>query len=253
MKYKLGKLPAEPDAIKFKFNKYFNLRDMPIPPLRIGHELIGHHWGILGNDKVSNCTTAGACHEHMIWTHMGTRSTGVDFNTRDALADYAAITGWDGTDETDQGATVADVASYRRRVGMIDSKGDRHKIDAYLALEPGNIDQLAVALLLTGAVGIGIDCPDNVETLFEAHAPWDITPHTRSVGGHYIPVILRNSHNMFAVVTWGGVQGMTNAFYQKYCDEAVAYLSFETLGQKGLTPDGFDQATLVANLKALAA
>jgi hypothetical protein len=43
---------------------------------------------------------------------------------------------------------------------------------------------------------------------------------------------------------------MTWAFWEAYCDEAYAILSHDFL-EKNKTPDGFDLATLRADLKAL--
>lgn len=253
MKYKLGKTPARPGAIKFQFAAYFDARKLPVPPLVIGHELIGHDWGMLSNDKHSNCVFAGAAHETMIWSHMGTRAAGVNFTDANVLSDYSAVTGYDGTAATDQGTDMQQAAEYRRKTGIIDANGVRHKIDAYFDLRPGHPDDLALAIYLTGAVGIGIECPDNADKLFDAHQPWDVTAGTHVEGGHYIPAMLRNSKDQFGVVTWGGLQGMTLDFYDKYCDEAVMFLSLESITQKGLSPDGFALDEINRDLAALAA
>jgi hypothetical protein len=257
MKYKFGKLPARPGAIKFKFNTYFSIPDLPVPPQRIGHELIRpplNEWGMLANDKVGCCVFAGAAHEHMVWTHMGSRDAGDNFTDENVLSDYAAVSGYDGSKESDQGIDMATAAAYRRKTGIIDAENRRHKIDAYVALEPGNWEHLAIAVYLMGAVGIGLRCPNNVDTLFDDGKPWDVTPGTKIAGGHYVPCILRNTANpsLFGVVTWGGIQGMTQEFYAKYNDETVAYVSLEVLGKQNISPDGFDAPTLLRDVTALA-
>ena len=54
-----------------------------------------------------------------------------------------------------------------------------------------------------------------------------------------------------AVVTWGDIQFMSEAFLVTFCDEAVAYVSQECLvNQK--SPEGFDYAALLADLRELA-
>ena len=125
MPYALGKLPARPDAVKLKFPDFFNKKVLPKPPLRIGHELIGHEWGALGNHTVGDCLFAGFAHEHMVWTHMGTGSTGVEFTDKGVISDYSALTGYDGTPATDKGSDMSAGAAYRRKTGVIDAKGDR--------------------------------------------------------------------------------------------------------------------------------
>jgi hypothetical protein len=142
-------------------------------------------------------------------------------------------------------------AAYRRKTGIVDASGNRHTIDAYVSLEPGNWEHLAIAILLMGAAGVGLRCPNNVETLFDAGKPWSVKSRTNIVGGHYVPAILRNSKDLFGVITWGGIQGMTKGFYAKYCDEAVAYVSMEVLGKKNISPDGFDALSLMRDVSAL--
>jgi hypothetical protein len=60
----------------------------------------------------------------------------------------------------------------------------------------------------------------------------------------------RRADGLFVFVSWGAVQLATSRFVQTYCDEAVAYLSQQDLvNQK--SPDGFDYATLTADLARL--
>ena len=245
MKYKLGKQPARPNSIPMKFASYFDAAKLPKPPPVLGHELIGHDWGMLGNDQHSDCTFAGGAHETMIFGHMGSRKQAVNFTTENVLADYTVLS------PNDDGCDMAAVAEYRRTVGLMDATGVRHKIDAYVALPPGDADTLALAIYLTGAVGIGINTPDNVDKLFDAHLPWDITPGTRIEGGHYIPAMLRSSAGLFGVVTWGGIQGVYPDFISKYCDESVMYISLEILEARGLSPDGFGIDEIRRDIAAL--
>ena len=60
MRFKLGKRPARPGAIKLKFGTFFDAKALPVPPKVFGHESIGKPWGMLANDQVSNCVFAGA-------------------------------------------------------------------------------------------------------------------------------------------------------------------------------------------------
>jgi hypothetical protein len=224
---------------------------MPIPPPRFGHELIGHDWGMLGNDKVGDCVWAGAAHEHMVWSHMGSRGPGVDFTAKNVLSDYSAATGYDGTQATDSGTDMSDAAAYRRRTGIIDSNGNRHKIDAYVALQPGDPKDLAYATYYTGAAGIGIRFPETADRQFEKKMPWDYTSSNAHIkGGHYIPCIGRNSAGNFLVISWGRIQAMTPAFYRAYSDEALGYLSIEILRDK-LSPEGFAADALISFLRSL--
>ena len=179
MNYKLGKLPARPDAVGFKFGMFFNADKLPTPPAKFGHYGLGEGlaWGMLANDQYSNCVFAGAAHETMVWTHRAGTGQPVAFNDASVLADYAVVTGFDPTKpNTDQGTDMVDAADYRRKTGVIDAAGTRHTIDAYTALRPGDADQLALATYLMGATAVGIRFPDSAEKQFDTMQPWDYVP-----------------------------------------------------------------------------
>lgn len=251
MNLKLGKQPARRDAVKFKLAKYTDETALPTPPLRFGHfgPSTISSWGVLLNDKIGNCTVAGAEHQIMAWSAAAGKP--VSFSNANALADYRAITGYDPRDpNTDTGAELQTVASYWQHTGFIDAAGKRHKIDAYAELRAGDWDQLMLAAYLFGSVGVGVTLPKAAETLFEKEQIWDAVP-SRVIGGHLIPVFGRNSKGNGVCVTWGRLQAMTQAWYEKYNDESIAYISFDALNDKLLTPEGFDIGALRKDLKAL--
>ena len=64
-------------------------------------------------------------------------------------------------------------------------------------------------------------------------------------GGHYICAVAKRED--IDIVTWGALQPMTVEFFEKYCDEAWAYISSEDL-QKAENPEGFDLEQLKADL-----
>jgi hypothetical protein len=244
--YKLGKTPARPGAVKLKFSTYFNAPKLPAPPATFGHYGVGLglSWGMLANDAHSNCVFAGAAHETMVWTHRAGAGQPVAFTDKNVLDDYSVVTGFDPADpETDDGTDMVDAADYLRRTGVVVAAGNRHKIDSYLALEVGNVDQLALAAYLFGAVGVGINFPVSATQQFDAGRPWDILTLAqqqgdRIDGGHYIPCIGRNSDGNFLVVTWGRLHAMTPAFYRAHNDETLAYVSTDPI-KNNLSPEGF--------------
>ena len=252
MTFKLGKLPARPGAISMKFGMFFNAPELPTPPSHFGHYDIKIAWGLLGNDTYSNCVWAGAAHETMVFCNEAGQL--VDFEDSCVLSDYAAATGFNPANPaTDQGKDMQAAASYRRTNGVVDSSGRRHKVDSYVALEAGDVDQLMLATYLTGAVGVGLRMPGSAEKQFGAAVPWSATTDTSMVGGHYVPVLGKNKSGNILCVTWGRLHAMTPEFYQTYCDEAVCYISLEALNNKGLTPEGFDAVQLQRDLAALTA
>jgi hypothetical protein len=82
-------------------------------------------------------------------------------------------------------------------------------------------------------------------------AAWEVVPASPIAGGHYVPLLGRSAGGLLVIVSWGTIQMATPRFVQTYCDEAIAYLSTEDLVD-GKSPDGFDYATLIADLGRLA-
>jgi hypothetical protein len=251
MSVKLGKTPARPGAVRFKLSSYTNAAALPPVPATFGHgDLIGARaWGMLANDRYGDCVWAGAAHETMLLA----REAGncVSFTDACVLGDYSAATGFDTDEpETDQGTDMQRAADYRRKTGIADANGVRHVIAAYLALAPGKLTHLYQASHLFGVAGIGLRLPASAITQNERGEAWEVVPDSSIEGGHYVSLVGRRTDGL-AVVTWGAIQVMTEAFLQEYCDEAIAYVSRECLiDQK--SPEGFSYADLMSDLGALA-
>ena len=244
---KLGKLPARPNAVTFKLTDYVDTKKLT-PPAFFGHDNLITSWGMLGNDTVGDCVLAGGAHETMMWTAEGYAPA--VFTDECVLSDYSAITGYDPSDpNTDNGTDMQMAASYRRKTGLLDANGKRHKVAAYLAITPGNLSEHLLAAWLFGAVGIGINFPAYAMDEFNSGIPWAVEERKRQIeGGHYIPLVAHRG--LLCVVTWGRIQQMTPQFFHKFNDESLVYLSEEML-YGGKSPEGFDDAQLRADLSAL--
>jgi hypothetical protein len=242
----LGKLPARPNAIKFKLATYTDFSALPPIPKDFGHEEGITDWGMLGNSQYGDCVVAGGAHEHMLWSRMGGKH--LTFNTADVLRDFQAITGVPPSATV--GADMQQAASYRQNVGLLGADGKRHKIAAYLEIRPGSLQELYAAMYLFGAVGIGFRFPTNTAfDQFRNRRAWAIVSGMRFDGsGHYVPCVALRSN--IVCVTWGRFQAMRPSFYASLCDEAVAYISQEAL-TAGKSPEGFDYQALLTDLRAL--
>lgn len=247
MKLKLGKLPAQPGAVKLKLSSY--LPKLPKISAHFGYER-GYPvsgWGMLGNDHLGDCVFAGAAHEVMLWNKANKRD--VPFTDASVISDYSAVTGYSpAVPYSDRGTFTGDMLKYRRKIGVLDAKGNRHKILAYLELDHNNLEQIAAATFLFGVVGLGIKCPASAQEQFAAGKTWDVVGASGVDGGHYIPLVARR--NVLKVITWGKLQGMTLKFARKYIDEAVVTLSADFL-TAGKAPNGFKKAQLLDDLKEI--
>ena len=246
----LGKKPAR-DAVSFKFATYFDATALPAPPSVFGKPWLVTDWGLLANDSIGDCVWAGAAHETMLWR--AEAGAPVQFTDKAVLADYSALTGYSpGNPDSDQGTDMQEAASYRQKTGVADWTGERHKIDAYVALKPGNLDQLALAAFLFGAAGVGIQLPTSAFDQFDNAEPWSVVNGSSIEGGHYVPIVGRNTHGNFLCVTWGRLHAITPQFLLQFNDEGIGFLSLERMRGK-ISPQGFDAATLQSDLALLQA
>jgi len=244
--YKLGKLPAREDAVLFKFFDYFSKPDLPVPPEVFG--VWQHFWNIhmYQNDRIGNCVFAGAANETASWAH--DIKKWIKFDDEDVISDYAAVSGYNKSN--DPGADMSVSAEYRRKTGIVDHNGVRHKIDAYVKLPKGDYDALKMAMYLFGAAGIGIMVPDYCQRDFDAGKTWKVKKYDNILGGHYIPGVGIDADGDIVVVTWGKYQKMDRKFYEKFSDEACGYFSLERLLGR-TSPEGFDAEKLITDLKTL--
>jgi hypothetical protein len=228
-----------------------------VPPY-FGHDRDIRDLQMLGNgpdDSVfpgfqgaGDCVWAGAAEETKLFTAEG--SAEAKFTGANAISDYSIVTGYvPSTGANDNGTDVRTAMSYRRKTGIIDQAGNRHKIGAYLALEPGNLTHLYAAIYLGHAVGIGIQFPNSAMDQFNAGHSWSVVSGATIESGHYIPAVAKRPGGL-TIWTWARPVLMTTRFLQAYCDEAWAILSPEML-KAGRSSEHFDYQRLAKDIAAL--
>lgn len=254
MTFALGKRSARAGAVKLKFETYFDPSALPVPPAMFGRPWLISDWGILGNDLVGDCVWADAAHQTTLWNAEAGAPIPV-FTDACVLADYAAETQKDdppGYPAQDAGTDMQHAAAYRSKIGVADVTGKRHLTGPYVALQPGNIDQLVLATYLFGAVSVGIQLPASAFDQFDRAEPWEPVQGSPIEGGHCITLCGRNSHGMLLAVTWGRLHAVSPAFLTQYMDEGIAYLSLERI-KGNVSPQGFNEEALQADLTLIQA
>jgi hypothetical protein len=250
MRYALGKKDARPGSVRLQFGDFFSAPSMPTPPLVFGRPELILNWQILSNDVDSTCVQAEAVHESMLWSASAGNPIPT-FTDANVLADYIAV---NPGDTSYQGGTdMEEFAAYRKNTGVVDATGSRHKVDSYISLKVGDIDQLALAAFLFGAVGIGVQLPSSAGDQFDQAVPWSVVAGSPNQGGHAIPIVGRNSHGNFLLVSWGRLTAATPGFVSQFMDEGLVYLSRDYLTTAGQSPRGYTDAILEGYLAALAA
>lgn len=250
---KLGKLPHSDNPKDLNLANYLPKLDKPLPEV-FGHgDLVpADSWGVLANDRLGCCVWSGAAHETLVLGREGDHDPA--FSDASVEGDYERFTGYNPNDpSTDQGTDMRQAAQDRRGTGISDARDHRHRIGAYLWLEPGNLDQLWQAAYEFSVVGVGYEFPESAMQQFREGQPWDVVKDSKIVGGHYVPCVGRTAGGNLDAVSWGRRIQITPAFYEKYSDAALVYISASALGPDGKTPEGLDKAALVADLAALKA
>jgi len=238
---KLGRRPVRFDARTLKAENYF-LPSLPPPPASVVNSRHVKNWGMLGNDKLGDCTCAAVAHGHQIGVlsqvQQGITAEIIMPSLDAVIGIYERWCGYNPADpSTDQGGVELDVLNHWRQDGF-----EGRKILAYAAVDPQNTLHVKQAINLFGGVYIGIALPDG----WQDAAVWDSKMGTPgSWGGHavFVPDYYADRINP---ITWGQSQEMTWAGFKQYCEECYAII-FEDW----VPPVGFDKAGLLDDLESV--
>jgi hypothetical protein len=243
---KLGKLPVRTDVRTLLLPRYVDRGRLPTPPDTFDETSGVGSWPMYANDRIGDCTTAAAGHMIEAWTAAG-QGQAIE------VPESAVLDAFDHVKLTDpatgeEGAIELDVLRYWRKNGV-----GGHRIGAFARVAVFDQQLAQTAAWLFGGLYIGLQLPLTAQ----AQPVWDWTgsltgpARPGSWGGHAVDVV-RYDKNGLTVVTWGRLQDMTWRFWDRYCDEAYCILSDDFL-KKGNAPNGFDLATLEADLALVTA
>ncbi|HVX56452.1 MAG TPA: hypothetical protein VHA37_01860 [Candidatus Saccharimonadales bacterium] len=220
--------------LKLKFSDYAVA--LPLLPKTFGHvgtaqPPVPSGWGMLGNDQYGDCVVAGAAHGLMTWNWATGRQI-PQFADQEIVKQYLGLTGGQ-----DDGLDPVEFAAWWKSTGLADAAGKRHQIRSYTAVT--DPQQAIEAAYIFGFSGLGLYIPDSAEDQFSNGHVWDDL-HSQPAGGHYVPLVGRNSAGNLVVVTWGKLQAMTPEYLNKYFMGGVAYTSEDYMTAAGISPEGFD-------------
>jgi hypothetical protein len=247
--YKLGKRPPVLDDRTLRFRNYLTPA-LPASPDSVTYYQKIPTWPMYDNDRYGDCTCAAAGHMIQNWT--GTAAAEVSPPPSTVLKFYEHFVGT--PPPPDQGCDMLSVLNYWRKTGL-----DRHKVQAFTALDLKNKAQAESAVYLLGGIYIGVALPDFAVPAGADYLtiPW-VVPPTGPVGdaapnpqnGHCIPAVGYDADQLW-IVTWGSLKSMSWDFYNAYADESYAIVTTDFIGSSGESPTGFNLAALENDLTQL--
>lgn len=243
-KMRLGRKAIKTDTRTLQLGKYLTPA-LPAPPPAVDWTKGQASWGMMLNDKLGDCTIAGAAHAIQVWT---VNNGGIVTVPDPTVEQYYEK--WDGyvpgDPNTDHGGVELDVLNDWRQNGLAGNV-----LTAFADPLVKNLTEVRQSISLFGGVYIGLSLPITAQT----QDVWDVVKNgganarPGSWGGHCV-FVPKYDKNGFTCITWGQLKTMTLAFWTKYCDEAHALLSPAWINQNK-SPAGFNMAQLQADLGAI--
>jgi hypothetical protein len=226
----------------------------PLPPSKDWTTGMPTSLGMMLNDKLGDCTCAAFYHALQVWTfNTSTMDTESD---KDVEQLYIQACGYNpDVPGEGPGGNEQHVLRYIMRTGAPTgpSGNTRHKIAAYVEVDPRNTDDVKRTILECGVAYIGFNVPQYIVPAPPAQPPaiWDVqSTNATIVGGHAV-VLAGYTDQGAHLISWGQLYTMTWSFFAKYVDEVYAIADPAWVASKGTTPGGLSLINLEAQMKAL--
>ncbi|MDE2107117.1 MAG: hypothetical protein KGL39_58460 [Patescibacteria group bacterium] len=241
----LGKKQAKADLRTKLFEDYYT--GLPVLKDSVDWGKLVPEWGMMLNDKIGDCTCAGAGHLIMDWSSNANKL--VTPSDHDILKAYEDVSGYNPANpRSDNGAAELDVLNYWRNTGIAG-----HKILAFVQVNVKNVNHVKAAIQLFGGVYAGVQLPVSAQgksewVMPQLGMPQDVIPG--SWGGHAIPIVAFDEKQC-TCITWGQRLQMDWLFWLTYMEECWSIVTEDFIAANGMSPSGFNLQALMDDLKAL--
>ena len=210
--------------------------------------------GMMLNDKLGDCTCAAVYHALQVWSF----NAGGPMDTEpdpDVEKLYIQACGYNPRIPGEgPGGNEQHVLTYLLNTGApTGPKGaSRHKIAAFVEVDPRNTDDVKRTINECGLAYIGFNVP---QSLMPPGQPppqvWNYDPNqANSIGGHAV-VLAGYDANGARVISWGQYYTMTWEFFAHFVDEVYAIADNDWIEAKGTTPGGLTLDELETQMQAL--
>ncbi len=230
----------------------------PLPqPTPIVDRLTGVTLPMYANDRLGDCTCAGAGHGiGCMSAFLGTEAL---FTDTEIIKMYSAVSGYDpATGANDNGAELADVCKYLMTTGITDTNGKLHKLAAWAEIEEfNNLTLLQSVLYNFGTVYCAFQLPDDALDVFDAGQPWTNYSQAPDPNEGHCMVIQYSAVQDTAIwndetlVTWAAGQKACRAWMRKYLCESIVMVSEDYVNANGTNISGLNLQQMITDAQGL--
>jgi hypothetical protein len=257
--FKLGRLARAHDPRIPHLSALLAGKTLPPPPAQVDYTKgMPKNLGMMLNDTLGDCTCAAVYHALQVWSFNATKHKSIDTEPDvdveklyELACGYKPSQGGEGP-----GGNEQHVLKYLLTKGApTGAQGQTtHKIDAFVEVDPRNVDDVKRTINDCGVAYIGFEVPQYIVPQNGAPpAVWDVEKtNTQIVGGHAV-VLAGYTATGARLISWGQYYTMTWAFFAKYVDESYAIADSTWIGGGGKTPGGLSLAELEQQMQALKA
>jgi len=226
----------------------------PPPPAADYSAKLSQPLGMMLNDALGDCTCAAVYHAIQVWT-ANSDSTMLTEPDADVRQLYIQACGYNPRVPGEgPGGNEQKVLTYLLNKGapMGPAGKQRHKIAAFIEVDPRNLDDVKRTINDCGLAYIGFNVP---QFIMPAGKPplsvWSVqSANTTIVGGHAVVLVGYNATGA-KVISWGQYYTMEWGFFSAYVDEVYAIADQQWIEQTGKTPGGLTLAELEQQMAAL--
>jgi hypothetical protein len=257
--YKLGRLHRTYDPRVPHMSALLAGQKLTPPPASVYYTKgMPANLGMMLNNTLGDCTCAAVYHAFQVWSfNAGGKKAAKMVTEPDSDVEklYILADGYNPRVPGEgPGGNEQHVLTYLYQTGApIGPKGTaRHKIAAFVEVDPRNVDDVKRTINDCGLAYIGFNVPQSVQP---PGAPppsiWDYVPSDSNIIGGHAVVLAGYDAKGARVISWGQYYTMTWKFFANFVDEVYAIADSEWVESTGKTPGGFTLEQLEAQMQAL--
>ncbi len=193
------------------------------------------------NDQLGCCGPAASAHQIQTFTANSQVAPTIPTDAQ-VLEAYQAVSGYDGTPQTDNGVVMKDLFDYWKQVGI-----GGNKIVAAASVNPLELSRIQWAIVIFGGVQLGVSLPQSALDQTDRGQPWSVVRGSPIVGGHDVAAVGYDQSG-FLAVSWGQLVRVTYEFVATMAEEIWTVVDPSWLNEKGLSPNLLNLGSLMTDI-----